>query len=598
MSADRLTELATFLREHADPQKSNYEAVAGEIFRDRPEVEHEGLFSAFRAAGLQKERLKSLRVAVAAEIRAKTKAAREAEQAAKEAELEAAEETAQAAAAASPVASDARYLYSTVAPAGVYTRDDNGEWSPKPTSVEAFVNLHKFEVTTTEGLKKTVTPKWIAPMLRERAYDREAYFYDSAETLVERAGVKCRNLYRKPSIEPVEGDCSLYQALISNLADGDPDGEAYLLDWLAKPLQEIHRGKLFKMGTAIAFYGAEGAGKERLAEALRALYGPANTGTLGQDQLDGKFAGQLPGKLFLLCNEVTSNTSEKIKSANKMKTWVTDKTIAIEAKGVEAADRTNTFNIVFFSNFDEPVYLDPGGAGRRWNFFRQTKPLDRAIGAALNADLEGSQAQLKAFYASLLNRQVSIGYGDLHENEERRQQLLNAESSLVKFLREVMRNGWQSVSTEWLLDERRRTASREFAPVAEVELPSGDPRGRTFVPSATIAKVYQHWCRLYREPERNTRKQLSKDVAALKMMATHGQYAGVAGWFNFGARLALVTTDATDSNVCQGLHVSASSDYQSEWECPSPEFLKWATNASVEDLVSPDWTWAAEGEAS
>ncbi len=443
-----------------------------------------------------------------------------------------------------------RYLFSEKEPVGYHAVSETGEWDTKPTPTEVFKAKKEFRIWVPASGKQKghwAPSAWVDEI---RSFSRRTYDYKSKEPLVLVDGIQCKNDYVASRLEPVSGDWSLYRELLMNLVDGDGAGFEFVVDWAARQLQELRKGKPFKMGTILVFYGAHRAGKGLFAEAMKLMYGANNTAEMNQTQMDGRFSGQLRGKLLVVLNEVTSNTNRGPEVGNKLKNWATDPTVPIEAKGVEAGSEPNNFNLLFLSNFERPVYLEEGDG--RYTFFEQTKRLNRALGKTIHEDQVGNQQQTKAFFAELLQRQTQVGFGDIYENVARSTQVLEAEDSLMKFTREVASDGWVVVARHWVEAERVEYMGTKRRKAFAVPTP---PHAANFVESSIIVEVYDDWCRrnLTRAVGSPATK-LGKVVEKLGLTSTSGKYQGVRGWFDFGQVRPPLQLVPPPAAFKQGLH--------------------------------------------
>lgn len=294
------------------------------------------------------------------------------------------------------------------------------------------------------------------------------------------------NTYRPSTLEPYPGDFSIWQALILNLVGGDPDAMDYVLDWTAYPIQCLRdkdpdKRRPFKMGTACVFAGEPGSGKGTYMRMMKVLYGLNNVVTIGQEALDGRFTGILINKLFVVANEVISSTNRSAETANKVKPWITDETIPVERKHHEAEQVTNNFNIIFTSNDEKPILIEP--KDRRYSFFKSRR-LPTGLGEQLNDDLIGSKVHLAAFLDHLLRRQVKVKYGELYLTKERSQLIKDSLPSWDKFVADIQDDGFLSVASAW-----------------EDGAPPAQPREAVFkdqfVLASTLREIYQDYCRRF-----------------------------------------------------------------------------------------------------
>lgn len=198
----------------------------------------------------------------------------------------------------------------------------------------------------------------------------------------------CINLFDGFAMEPKAGDhapiLELLQHLCSESAD-TPEGVQevvrWALRWLAYPLQ--HPGA--KMRSALVFHGPQGAGKNLLFEIVAAMYGRYAL-VVGQDQLEDKFNDWASQKLFLIGDEVVAR-AELYHHKNKLKSFITGETIQINAKMMPLRTESNHVNVVFLSNEQQPLALEPGD--RRYFVVytppRRTDGLYERVGQCLQA---------------------------------------------------------------------------------------------------------------------------------------------------------------------------------------------------------------------
>jgi putative DNA primase/helicase len=171
----------------------------------------------------------------------------------------------------------------------------------------------------------------------------------------------CINLFDGFQMQPRKGDCrailELLQYLCSESAS-TPEGCAavcaWVLRWLALPLQRPGA----KMRSALVFHGPQGAGKNLLFEVVAAIYGKYSL-VVGQDQLEDKFNDWASMKLFLIGDEVVAR-QELYHHKNKLKAFITGETIQINAKMMPLRTEANHCNVVFLSNEQQPLALEPG----------------------------------------------------------------------------------------------------------------------------------------------------------------------------------------------------------------------------------------------
>lgn len=380
-------------------------------------------------------------------------------------------------------------------------KDDAGNWhAMTPAAFNEFLN------------NQGVPPKRLAAVRAQFAqFQYSAPVWDSpGQELVRRDGVNVFNTYRPSTLEPKPGNWDLVRELLENLCGDDKPGVEYVLDWLAAPVQSLRKdGKPLKMGTALVFHGDPGSGKGTLSLIMEAIYGAAHAVTIGQNELDNRFNGEMLDRLFVTANEIISSTNRSGETANKIKPWITDPTISIEQKFMGSKSVKNEFNIIFTSNDERPVIIEK--QDRRYSVFRSTK-LDPAMGQALHDDLQGPRNIVAAFLDHLLNRKTTLRYGQLYLSEARQEMIEASAPSEERFVKAVLEDGWLSVSAAWI----------DNAPNGKIREPIVNDG---FVLSTTLREVYEDFCRRNGIRPRG-HVYLGKAMKALETVKDDRQYYG------------------------------------------------------------------------
>jgi hypothetical protein len=326
-------------------------------------------------------------------------------------------------------------------------------------------------------------------------------------------GVVVRNTYEPPELQPRPGRWWNIRRVLLNLVGGNADHLNYLLDWLAAPVQSIRlRGVPRKMGVSVVLMGPEGAGKGTLETIMRLIYGASNTLTIGQNELESRFTGQLAGKLFVVANEVMSSTNRSAETQNRLKTWITDSTIPVEQKHRDATVVPNTFNIMFTSNSEKPVLL--GGEDRRYSVFITGPKLPVDLSRAIHADLERDRREAAAFLHHLLSRRVQFQVGEVAQSQARETLLQESAHSDQAFARVVRDDGWLVASEAWTAAQRRPS------PDEPPEAPMVYGGGGALVLARVLNAAYQAWCKNTGRKPRAERSLAGSMKAALGPGAT------------------------------------------------------------------------------
>lgn len=171
----------------------------------------------------------------------------------------------------------------------------------------------------------------------------------------------CINLFDGFAMAPKAGDCSPILELLQHLCGESADSPEKVAEvitwatrWLAWPLQRPG----VKMRSAMVFHGPQGTGKNLLFEIVAKIYGHYAL-VVGQDQLEDKFNDWASQKLFLIGDEVVAR-AELYHQKNKLKSFITGETIQINAKMMPLRTESNHVNVVFLSNEQQPLALEPG----------------------------------------------------------------------------------------------------------------------------------------------------------------------------------------------------------------------------------------------
>ena len=197
-------------------------------------------------------------------------------------------------------------------------------------------------------------------------------------------------------------------ALLQNLLRDDIERMEYFINWLATALVTLR-----KIGTAIVFKGVQGAGKGLLYEQIiQPVIGEKYTYTFSNNDLKSQFNKNLQNKLFVVGNEIKGDFREGNHIYETLKMWITDKDLRIEAKGKDAFQINNYFNVMIFSNNETPLQIQ--ASDRRYSVF-ETK--ERQIIQIAKDDfgykgtrefVEGIRKELESFIFDLFKYDFNV----------------------------------------------------------------------------------------------------------------------------------------------------------------------------------------------
>lgn len=191
------------------------------------------------------------------------------------------------------------------------------------------------------------------------------------------------NLWRGFSCDARPGDCGLFlRHLRENVCRGNEAHYKYLIQWMARGVQRPDSpGEV-----AIVLRGRMGTGKSFFAKAYGSLWGRHFLQVSDPKHLVGSFNAHLRDCIVLFADEAFYAGDKKHESI--LKTMVTEETLMIESKGVDAEAAPNYVHMIMASNND---WVVPAGSDERRFFVldvgdgqMQNKSYFRAIWEELN----------------------------------------------------------------------------------------------------------------------------------------------------------------------------------------------------------------------
>lgn len=244
------------------------------------------------------------------------------------------------------------------------------------------------------------------------------------------------NLWRGFAIEPEPGDWQLLKAhILENVGRGDHEIYEWLMNWMALGVQQPG----LVIGTAPVLIGFPGTGKGVLAHAYGRLWGPHFIAVTHAEHVVGRFGGHLFGRRFVFIDEGIFGGNRK--DAGTIKTRLTDPTITLERKGVDAVSVRNTMIVMVASNESSVVPADKGD--RRWMVIEvgDVRREDQVYFGAIHDQMEGGGHA--AMLHELLGRDVSLGPDPRKtiKTEALFEQMLMAQPAEVRYLHGILAQG-------------------------------------------------------------------------------------------------------------------------------------------------------------
>jgi len=173
-------------------------------------------------------------------------------------------------------------------------------------------------------------------------------------------------------IKPTESQIAPLDWLLRRVLDDDdnPSGGQFST-WLIRLYAFCLQNPGIKVKWAPLLYSAEqGTGKTTLMETLPSLlYGRQYVKPMVHTVLRERFAGARFDSTWWVCITEMHADTGKVDSkaiANKLKPWITDDTIPIEKKGVDAFEIKNYLQLTAASNHEDCLYMEEGTNDRRW----------------------------------------------------------------------------------------------------------------------------------------------------------------------------------------------------------------------------------------
>jgi hypothetical protein len=247
------------------------------------------------------------------------------------------------------------------------------------------------------GSKVRLVPvgKWWLEHPRRRQYDR-LVFVPGRE--VEGA----YNLWRGYGCNAIPGRAheSFLEHTLVNICSGERDHYDYLIGWLARAVQRPD----LPGSTAFIMRGRPGTGKSFFAKQIGHLFGRHFLHVSNASHLVGNFNSHLRDAIIVFGDEAFYAGDKKHESV--LKTLITEETLIIEAKGVDAEASPNYAHIILASN---SAWVVPAGAADRRFFVvdvAETRARDTDYFGGIQKDLRaGGYESLLHF---LLNYDLSL----------------------------------------------------------------------------------------------------------------------------------------------------------------------------------------------
>jgi hypothetical protein len=161
------------------------------------------------------------------------------------------------------------------------------------------------------------------------------------------------NTWVRSSINPIEGDLSLWFEYLEHVFSSDPTNRSWLIQWLAYQFQ--HPG--IKMFSAVVFWSKEtSTGKSLFGYIMAELFGHHNFSEISEGELHGNFNHWAARKQFVMGEEIKGSNAQR--HADALKAIITRKFVTINTKNTPHYTLPDCINYFFTSNHAEAFFLE------------------------------------------------------------------------------------------------------------------------------------------------------------------------------------------------------------------------------------------------
>lgn len=223
------------------------------------------------------------------------------------------------------------------------------------------------------------------------------------------------NLWQGFTFAPKKGDWSLFWTHINLLTEGNADHARYILSWMAETVQHPEK----PIGIALAFKGGQGVGKSTFATWFGALFGSHFLHLDSEHRLLGQFNAHLHNAIVVLADEAVWAGGKQ--GLGALKRMITEKSLAIERKGLDVINVKNMLHMIIASN--EDWFVPTGFDNRRFAIFKASDAQQN------NAKFFGAvhdqlflQGGLAALLYDLMEYKTEINLRDIPDTDELQEQ--------------------------------------------------------------------------------------------------------------------------------------------------------------------------------
>lgn len=248
------------------------------------------------------------------------------------------------------------------------------------------------------------------------------------------------NLWQGYSVEPKQGVTGaldrIHHHIQHIICNDDPACIEYFYNWTARCFQYPEKtGQV-----AIALKGEKGCGKGSIANLIKVMHGQHSLQITNAKHLVGNFNGHLSDCCFLFADEAFFAGDKQ--HENILKTLITESTLMIERKGIDAEPMPNRLKIIMASNND---WITPASKDERRYFVLDVsseKIGDTDYFNTLHRDINNPEIQA-AFLYEMLHRDISkFNVSKIPDTKALQHQREQSLDSFGKYWYDVLQRGY------------------------------------------------------------------------------------------------------------------------------------------------------------
>lgn len=208
---------------------------------------------------------------------------------------------------------------------------------------------------------------------------------------------KVLNTWRDTGIAPKDGE---FGTIFQHFCNLFPDGgeRDHVIDYLAHLVQKPG----VKIKHVLLTIGGQGIGKSAIGLLVKRLVGADNTREVGPSEAEGRFKARWGNQQVFIFEELMA--VDRLKFYNDLKEWITQESVTVEEKHIQAYEAATPRGFLAFSNEQIPTRIAPDD--RRFYVLRsemtqQSPDYYERLFDAING------AEAAAFKHHLMNRDIS-----------------------------------------------------------------------------------------------------------------------------------------------------------------------------------------------